>query len=366
MVATDTDFTRINIDTVALPMDALKVEFMRNPDECKSRAEVDDYTRMTLPDGRRCKVSKRFWISWCSLQNQGRAIFDLFSHAEVFTRIQRQRSDQVRIAIERGLGPDIGGNVIHGTLISCTNPRKPLLPLNNAVEIITKYDGDAAMYEDGVVTATFDTPFPTPYCIAGEDYSTQFTIQMPVDGYGMPQSYLTLLRQICTNGMIGMAKAFKTSFQLGRGDDDIMGVLDRAMTTFSAEEGFHSFRLRMEAAAKSWASLGEASKLFKAIAVSMKDDGMPVEMRVKIAERFDQMCGDPLKYYGLGSRDEVSARRARTVPVNTTMYELMTFASEVATHEIQTLGARNRINAWVGTSVSNEYDLESTCNEFRE
>jgi hypothetical protein len=357
---------RLKIETINTPMNALDVEFMRDPDKCKSRKEADGYTRIILPDGRRVTVSDRFWISWCSLQNQGRSVFDLFSHSEVFSRIVRERGDNVRLAFEVDRQDDIGGKVVDGRLLSCTNPKKPLLPIDAAQEIVDKYEGQDINYADGVINATFDCPFPTPYNIAGEDYKTQFTLQMPIDGYGMPQTYLTLLRLICANGMIGMAKAFKTSFQLGRGESNIAEVLDRAMTTFSAEEGFHSFRVRMESAAKSWASLGEAAALCKTMSVSMHEDKVPVKERVNILEKFDALCGDPLKYYGLTGRQELSPRRARTVPVKSTIYELMTFASEVATHKLNGVKPKNRINSWIGTAVSSEYDLEGTVEEFGE
>lgn len=364
MVSSVTDLAKVSIDSVLLPMNALEVEFMHDPNECKSRKEIDKYTRIKLPDGRRLIVSDRFWNSWCSLQNQGRSIFDLFSHAEVFERIHKTIGTRVRLAIELSKQPDIGGNVTDGKLLSCTHPTKPILPIADVVELITKYDGTAVQYEDGVASGTFDCPFPTPYNIVGEDYKTQFTMQMPIDGYGLPLSYLALLRLICTNGVIGMAKAFKTSFQLGKGEDHIKEVLHRAMTTFSAEEGFHSFKLRMESAAKSWASLDEASRLCKMLNQAMHNDKTPVAKRVEIIEKLDQMCGDPLKAYGLAGRQELSARRARTIPVNTSMYELITFASEISTHELHATTPRNQVNSWVGTAISSEYDLEGTLDEF--
>jgi len=364
MVSAMTDLSRIKIDTMVLPMDSLSVDFIRSPDDCKSRAEVDRNTRMVLPDGRRLEVSNRFWNSWCSLQNQGRSVFDLFSHAEVFSRIVAERGDRVRIAIETYDNKNDVNGKLDGRLLSCTNPTKPVLPVSNAANLVFAYDGRSAQYEDGIVTAIFDCPFPTPYNIAGDEYKTQFAMQMPVDGYGMPQSYLALLRLICTNGMIGMTKAFKTSFQLGRGEHNIHEVLNRAMTTFSAEEGFHSFKLRMEAASQSWASLGEAGKLCTMLNKSMHDDNMPVPRRVNIIEKFDELCGDPLKYYGLSGRQELSARRARTIPTRATIYELMVFASEVATHELDRVGTKNNVNSWVGESVANEYDLEGSCQEF--
>jgi len=136
------------------------------------------------------------------------------------------------------------------------------------------------------------------------------------------------------------------------------------MTTFSAEEGFHSFKERMEAASKSWGSMDEGGRLIKTINKSMHDDHVPVPERIEIVEKFDEMCGNPLKYYGLTSRDELSARKAKTIPIKATVYQLMTFATEVTTHHLRSPKAKNTINAWVGTSISSEYDLENTVSEF--
>ena len=69
-----------------------------------------------------------------------------------------------------------------------------------------------------------------------DDFRTQFNLELPVDGYGLPSAFLGLLRLVCTNGMIGMQPAFKTVFQLGKGDDDLSSALTRIMATFNNEE----------------------------------------------------------------------------------------------------------------------------------
>ena len=360
------DLKKTQIDVLSVPINQMQVEFLKTPADCKSRSEIDRYTRMILPDGRRLKVTPRFWNSWCSLEGQSKSVFDLFSHAEVFDRLRDKRNRVARIAVEMNPRQDTSkpGALIDGDLLGCTNPNKPILRIEQADDMIFRFDGAHVKYDQGVATAMFECPFPIPYVIAGEDYRSQFCMQMPVDGYGMPTSYLALLRLICVNGAIGMTKAFKTSFQLGKGEKNIAEVLNRAFTTFSAEEGFSSFKQRMEMSAKSWASLAEASRLYKAMGLSLHDDKQPVGRRVEIIEEFDKLCGDPLKLYGLTNREEVSSRRARTIPVKATMYQLITFATELATHEIQAPPARNRLNAWVGDSVASEMDLESSCEEY--
>ena len=45
------------------------------------------------------------------------------------------------------------------------------------------------------------------------------------------------------------------------------------------------------------------------------------------------------------------------------MYDLLNFASEVATHHATTIGSRNT-QTYIGDLVSGEFDLEGTCDQF--
>jgi hypothetical protein len=45
------------------------------------------------------------------------------------------------------------------------------------------------------------------------------------------------------------------------------------------------------------------------------------------------------------------------------MYELMNFATEVSSHHAEAAGSR-RLAGWFGTTVSNEFDLEGTRDQF--
>ena len=355
--------SNINIETIGLPINRLNVKFLKPPAECKSRSETDSYTQIQIPDGREFWVTDRFWNSFSSLMNMGRSVFDLFSHAEVFDRIHTRNDTMVRVTME--VNPDTNSTA-QGRLLSMTNPKKPILQIDQVASIIDKYEGQNIAYDKGVITSQFDCPFDTPYNISGEEYSTRFATQMPIDGYGLPCSYLVMLRLICQNGVVGHTKAFKTAFQLGKGDDSLYSVLDRAMETFTAEEGFHDFSKRLESAAKSWASLHETNSAYKAISKSMTEEGYNLKARLEILNALDALCGNPLKTYGLGNTEEISARRAATIPVNATVYQLITFMSEISTHKLNKPHTADRINAWVGNRISNEYDMEGTVDELPE
>ena len=324
--------------------------------ECKSRREIDTVTRIILPDGRRMRVSDRFWSSFSSLHNLGRSTFTYFDHPEVFERITQKTGNHVRLAFE---ATDDGGR-----LLSCTNPAKPLLRLDEARDLVSRFDGIASAYANGVVAATFDCPFTANFKIGGDDFRTQFHVQMPVDGYGLPSSFLALLRLVCSNGMVAMSTAFKTTFQLGKESTSLQTVLERAMVTFNNEEGFHAIQQRMESSTTSWASLNEARRLRGCLATAALQEGMPPLLRDQLLHEFDDACGDPLGIYGLTSQDEVSVRRARAIPVKATVYDLVNFATETTTHHLHDPIARSRIYGWVGDAITQEYDLEGTVTQF--
>ena len=63
--------------------------------------------------------------------------------------------------------------------------------------------------------------------------------------------------------------------------------------------------------------------------------------------------------YGLANLDALSQKRQRALPVKCSTYELMNFATEVATHYANPTGAR-KLYGWMGEVISNEYDMENT------
>ena len=75
------------------------------------------------------------------------------------------------------------------------------------------------------------------------------------------------------------------------------------------------------------------------------------------------MTGDVSQIYGLANVDALSVKRQRTLPVNCRVYDLLNFASELATHHATGSGSRT-LQGWIGTLVSREYDLENSCAAF--
>ncbi|MFA9479357.1 DUF932 domain-containing protein [Phycisphaerales bacterium AB-hyl4] len=352
------NLSNLELESQTLPLNALQVEY-EGVGRSASRHERDRRTRVVLPDGRRMQVSGRFWNSFSALYNLSRSVFDYFGHDEVFDRITRTRQDRVRLTAQLGEHDDA-----EGRLLSATNPSRPLLQVGEVRQLVDEFDGQQISYANGVASATFECPYPAAFNIGGDAFRTQFNVQMPLDGYGMPSAYLSLLRLVCSNGMIGLARSFKTTFPLGRQETRLLPVMQRAMASFNNEEGFAAYRQRVEAASRSWASLSEAGQLHRFIADACTREGMDHEQRNGLLDRLDQVCGNPLRFYGLASVDELSSRRSRSVPVKATVYDLFNFASEVATHHLTHRQARETLQAWIGQSLVDEYDLEGTVESF--
>ena len=75
---------------------------------------------------------------------------------------------------------------------------------------------------------------------------------------------------------------------------------------------------------------------------------------------FYRMTGNLNELYGLANLDALSNKRQRVLPARCRVYDLLNFASEIATHHSTPEGARS-MQACIGTLISDEYDLEGTA-----
>lgn len=330
--------------------------------------------------------TERFWTSLFARYGFNKAFFNYFDHAEVFQRIsQVEKNDRMRLCIER----DADGA---GTLMAVSNPEKPIVVYDELMELLTKYRGEDVTYFNGIVESTH-TPRTggNKFEVAGDDFVNRFLMATPIDGYGAPNIYLSLLRLACENGLVGYSKAFKSGLALGKADDDVAPSLTRALDGFGNDEGYAAIRQRIEAAATSWASVSEAQDGLYKLLVRMhskraieETQGVPVNAKVinrclqnaggpnadelegtgsVILKAFHALTGDTSRLYGLANMDSLSPKRKRTLPVKCTVYDLINFATEVGTHYSTPEGSR-AISGWIGTLVTDEYDMEGTKDKF--
>lgn len=344
-------------------------------------------------DGRTVEPSPRFWGSLCSqYSSYGMSLrmFKLWTHAEVFQRLTdvlgTTGKERLRYALEdRGAG--------HPRLLAVTNPRKALLQYERASEVLTRYGARNVEYAHGVVRSTHVPARMDDFEVAGDQFSHQYIMETPIDGYGNPLIYLSLLRQVCTNGMIGYAKAFKSEIAIGRGgtDADTVHSVTRALDSFSNEEGYAALRQRFEAAALSWASIYEVNRVAKTLhlmaqrgmflqpgvnpagmvenfafrrgVVLKLDDTETCPVAIKIMRAFTQLVGDLTRKYGVSHLDAFSRKKMERLISYCTMLELLNFATEIATHYCTESDGR-LLQAEVGSLISSEYDLEGSKLEY--
>lgn len=327
-----------------------------------------------LLNDRPVRTSKRFWSSLQMRFGFTTNIFRYFTHAEVFRRIStRSPDDKIRYCLETQEG--------HTTsrLLAVSNPTGGLVDNDELSNLLTRYRAKERGYHDGIVRS-FHTPrHGGPFTIAGDGFEAQYVIETPIDGFGRPMVYLAMLRQICTNGAIAMTPAFRSEINLGKGTGKSGAKatfgLERALEGFNNEEGFAALRQRFEGSTRSWASIHEVSRLGRAITnltalselplryTPKGGDGGSVGDGYSMTARYRQITGDLMGMYGLANLDAISAKRQRTLPTACRVYDLLNFASELATHHAKPAGAR-KLQAFIGDLVSGEFDLENTADQF--
>lgn len=332
----------------------------------------------------------RFWTSLFSKFGITSSIFKYYDHEEVFARIaEREPKDRLRVCVERNEGGP-------SRLLAASNPERPIVAYNELHGLLTQFGGDDIRYEQGVVTSLHVPRGQVTSEIMGDVHSGRFMMATPIDGYGLPNLYIALLREVCVNGVIAMTKAFKSNLQLGKGGDDVRHSLTRALDGFSNEEGYAGLVSRLESAATSWASIAEAQSLYTMLiklhsSMEVTNQAQPIprgvisrqlgirsdylESKEAVDETinspaikaFHRLTGDTAHLYGMANIDALSLKRQRTLPVKCTVYELIVLATEIATHHATPNGQRV-ISAWVGELVGsgNEYDLEGTRQVFGE
>jgi hypothetical protein len=358
------------IKRYSLPVSKLTLVSTKGLGEYKSQKEMDVNCRLALPDGSQFTVTDKLWRTFSQAYGLSRNVFNYFSADEVFSRVCSKRNhDEMRLTVEEfdNVQNPSGRLYANGQALTLSRPDKAFVSVNDANSVITRYGGKGAKYQDGVVTASFDCPFPMKFVVGEQDsgYKTMFHVRMPLDGYGLPASYLMLLRLVCSNGMVAMTKAFKTEFSLGKDESSLLPALNRGISSFTNEEGFHAFRDRLVAAMGSWASLYEFLSLVRTINSACTADSLAASERTEILDTLEMQAKRPHLVYGLVAGDEPQARIQRVTPVEMTIYDLLNFATEVGTHCISSLHGQNRINAWVGDMITQgNFDLEGSTSSY--
>ena len=321
------------------------------------------------------KPTQRFWDSLCSRFGFAPSIYKYFSHAEVYKRVSeklgatdaKKSKDAVRVAYEKPTGSDAP------QLLAVSNPKKNIVFDHTLARVLEHSVPQMLTYRPGVVISRHKLKREIDFDIGGDMHSGQITLETPIDGYGIPALYLTLLRQVCVNGAVAYSSAFRSGIIIGKGDSPEY-TLERTLAAYNNEDGFSALKDRFLVAQNSQASAWECRKLgkmlwklgdgdFKREFVQTLPEGQRKAIRNRLCECLMQKTGDLRMLYGVAQLDSVSEKRMRTLPSKCRVYDLLNFASEVATHQINADSART-LNAFTGDLVSKEYDLEGSAQDY--
>jgi hypothetical protein len=282
-------------------------------------------------------TSPRFWTSFFAKFGFSDSIFKYYDHQEVFDRIVERKPDtELRFCVDGKMA------------LAISNPEKPLLSVAGFNKIVRSYKGKDVQYDSGVVTSTYmPTSGEHQFKIGPDAFHNRYMLEAPMDGYGKPSIYLSLLRQVCSNGAVAYAPAFRTDITVG---DNPEYNLDRSLSSFDSDEGYSALRQRFTESQNCTASLWECMRLYK----RMK--GLEHKEAIKA---FEKTVGDIYNLYGVANLDSIAEKRLRLLPAKCKVYDLINLASEVSTHHATPFEART-LEAWLGTLVSGEFDLEGT------
>src|SRR6476646_1308033 len=205
-------------------------------------------------DGRTVRPSQRFWNSLHHRFGFTSNVFRYFTHEEVFTRIsQVAPNDQIRWCLH---GDSDGES---GTLLAVTSPAAASIGHDDLVGLLERYDVQKMRYHNGVLTSEHEPRLNPVFKVAGDGFQNKYVLDTPIDGYGRPAVYLSMMRLICANGLIGYSPTFRSELSVGKGDDGVSFVLERVLDGFNNEDGYAALRQRFESATRSWASVHEAN-----------------------------------------------------------------------------------------------------------
>lgn len=295
----------------------------------------------------------RFWKSFAHRFHVSENVFRYFEPDEVFGRVaERNADDRVSYCLEHHEGE-------RPRLLAISNPKRPPMNPGQLVSLARRYGGSELEYDEGRLTSVHvPRSGENVFSIRGDTFRCRYVLRAPLDGYGSPQIHLSLLREICANGMVAFTPAFRSDIRVA---GEPLYSVERALETFDNDEGFSALRQRFDAAQTSWASLNECNGLYRKLvkAIRRRTDN------ARLLDRFHRLCGRVQEFYGLANLDALSIKRQRVLPARCRLYDLLNFASEIATHHVDAAG-RAILNAWIGSTVSDEYDLENTARDDTE
>lgn len=361
--------------------------------ECEGSYNVQGRFKVTkiTVKGREAKPSQRFWDSLCSRFGFGPSIYNYFTPEEVFKRVteklrdsQQSGKDEIMVTIQLTdpMHQYPEGEKFTPTLLACSSPTKNSLDDATFKNILIHTPSARVEYTDGIFLTRHELKHDLGFDIGKDRFEAGITLETPIDGYGSPSIYLTLVRQVCSNGAVAMSPVFKSGITIGK-KDAAESIVSRALQSFNNEDGLFAMRDRLKASQTSQASVAEAYKLAKIIgkfndsdfnsefltntegydATQSKENEVRHTARNSILQLLSERTGDIRSIYGIASINTLSEKRMRALPTKCSVYDLINLSTELATHALAPDAGR-KLHSFYGDMIATEYDLEASGKEF--
>lgn len=299
------------------------------------------------PNGETIYTHNRFWKSFNRMYGVNDQLYRLFDRHEVFERVAEVHGGQMRLTTEQDLGT---GRVI---AMSATDTQKTVLDSDRVLDVLFSKGAVNVAYQHGVITGFLN---PTEdeesrdLTIGPDTFRQRHYIEIPVDGFGLPEVTLSLLRLVCMNGMVAMDRFFTSGIKIGENSADGIYVLDRYLRSFANEKGFDILLRRMEAAQNSVASLYEVE--------NMKNTLVKAGVEHKFQKPLDQEQSKILRRYGIATVEHMTDKARRLIATDLTVYDLFNIATEISSHHLDCQTKKDMVLSSVGRMMVNEYDRE--------
>src|SRR5262249_10624832 len=155
-----------------------------------------------------------------------------------------------------------------------------------------RYGANEITCNEGIVSSTHTPRNGSSFDIAGDEFQNKFVIDTPIDGFGRPSVYLSLLRLLCANGAIGYSPAFRSELNVGRTGANAEYALLRVLDGCNNEQGYAAMRQRFESASRSWASVSEVNTLCRLLARLLNRNGVAPRLNTTEPARTPVIGGD--------------------------------------------------------------------------
>lgn len=313
-------------------------------------------------DGQKVDSTDRFWNSLFSRYGFGKNIFNYYTPEEVFERISEKRADdRVRFCMYKSPG------MVRPQVLAVSNPQKPVMHHDQALELLTRYEPlGGVKYAKGILRADYTPRGEAPFEVGGDKFQARFSTMIPIDGYGVSEVSLGCLRLICTNGMVAFGNVFSNKIPGGSDADGGFARITQTIEGYGNDEGFDALRRRLGSASESYASVAECGIISKAVMKALGATSSDKEQVRDLLSRFDRVAGNPIEMYGLVSQTSVGKKRLATLPSRASVYDLINFSTEVATHHVDSEERARGIYGVIGDMIGKEFDLEGSARNGRD